>query len=101
MIREKHLKALWFLETNLLIRVSIEELGGGYADLASGISEIATRTCENQKVGYGSCHTQWVRGLVLADRCDSCRPLCTLGICGEHHLNIIVRRGEDALKRRT
>lgn len=35
-----------------------------------------------QQDWYGSYHTQLVQALVLADRCDSYKFPCTLGICG-------------------
>ena len=37
MVRAKQRKAVRRVATNLLVWVDIEELGGGYADLSSGV----------------------------------------------------------------
>jgi hypothetical protein len=64
----------WCAETNLLIRVDVEELGSGNADLSSGIGEIAERTCEDQTslvcessypVGSSPCARRQVRQLQI------------------------------------
>ena len=72
--KEKAMESARCAETNLLIRVDIKELGGGNADLSSGIGEIAERTCKDQTspvceltypVGSSPCARRQVRQLQI------------------------------------